>query len=261
MCTIKSSVQQENVKLKKKIECLTEKLKSLQKGFDQLETELEEYFFLESKAASNLILATQAEQYWTVISVTVDEEKIEEKFNKIIIEGDSISRDINSDRLCPKLKAQVINNSRGGHKISDVKARVNKMDDDNKAIMVIHAGTNDVDKRHYESVISDYREVITKAKLKFGKVVMSTNLPRPDSESSDYRIQRINNSLFYLCKELKVTILNNDSFAINKYSKKMRRDLYKRNDIHLNQKGIVSFAMNIRKCLYNVSSTTEKDFH
>ena len=75
--------------------------------------------------------------------------------------------------------------------------------------MLVHAGTNDVDKKEYKEVMGRYRELVRELKrVRVGKIVLSGILPVRGGYTRDNRRISINLRLQALCQEEGVGFLN-----------------------------------------------------
>ena len=128
-----------------------------------------------------------------------------------------------------------------GAKLDDITAACDDVtkDADRNTLLIVHAGTNDVQSTRSEELLEKYRRMIRrfKSKVDASNVIISGILPRVGAEQSFYnKAFSTNNRLKTLCSQENVQFVN---FWDNFY-----RDtfLYQTDGVHLNSVGAARFG-------------------
>ena len=128
-----------------------------------------------------------------------------------------------------------------GARLDDVTAACDDVtnDADHNTLLIVHAGTNDVQTTRSEELLEKYRRMINryKSKVDGNNIIISGILPRVGAEQSFYdRAFSTNSRLQTLCSQENVQFINLwDSFYHDSY-------LYQADGIHLNSVGAARFG-------------------
>ena len=139
------------------------------------------------------------------------EEPKEEPTLKIDVLGSSIARPIKENNIrCSGRKVTANVSSHPGATIERLNRKLAErsmfMDKD----VILHVGTNNLCKDDDSRIISEYRALISNAKLRYRNVFVSSILPRRDSLA--YRVDKLNGLLETECGKLGVIFIENDYF-------------------------------------------------
>ena len=128
-----------------------------------------------------------------------------------------------------------------GAKLDDITAACDDVtkDADRNTLLIVHAGTNDVQSTRSEELLEKYRRMIHrfKSKVDASNVIISGILPRVGAEQSFYdKAFSTNNRLKTLCSQENVQFVNFwDNFYHDTY-------LYQTDGVHLNSVGAARFG-------------------
>ena len=121
-----------------------------------------------------------------------------------------------------------------GASVDDVTAAYEELTQEanDKTLIIIHAGTNDVKRTASEALLAKYREMINKYKAKTRNIIISGILPRVNAENSFYsKAFSINNCLENVCKGEGVEFINLWNHFYN------QPILFRDDGLHLNSVG------------------------
>ncbi|XP_059821606.1 uncharacterized protein LOC132391883 [Hypanus sabinus] len=179
---------------------------------------------------------------------TVVQEGRREKRNAVVIR-DSIVRGTDR-RFCEPDRDTCMVCCLPGARVQDVSGQVRnilKGKGEHPAVLV-HDGTNDIDRKRKEVLKRDFRELGRKLRSRTSRVVISGLLPVPRaSEGKNSRIRQMNAWLRDWCRGQGFRFLDHWDLFWGKY------DLLKKDGLHLNTKGtnILAGRFNraVRECL------------
>lgn len=154
------------------------------------------------------------------------------KRNAVVI-GDSIVRGTDR-RFCEPDRYTRMVCCLPGARVRDVSNRVQSIlrGEGEQPDVLIHVGTNDIDKKREEVLKRDYRELGWKLRDRTSRVVISGLLPVPSaSGDKNGRIRRMNAWLRGWCRRQGFRFLDHWELFWG------RHDLYRKDGLHLNPKG------------------------
>ena len=120
--------------------------------------------------------------------------------------GTSLLRNVDPDKL---QDCQVI--AKGGAKVNDLHTELNKISEETHfAKVLIVAGSNDVETKTIDDIITDYIALTVVATEKADEIAICSVLPRTDKDFSE-KITKINQELQKTCQDCGHTIINMDN--------------------------------------------------
>ena len=160
----------------------------------------------------------------------------EEETSEVRIIGDSIVRD-QLHEFCGRARRTRKRFCMPGGRLDDITAACEEATREcsENTLLVLHAGTNDVEKTRSEDLMRKFKEMIQRFKSKSRNIIVSGILPRRGAPQIFYdRAFSTNNRLKTLCAEEDVEFVN---FWNEFYDLSDKCQLFNRDGLHLNPVG------------------------
>ncbi len=95
-----------------------------------------------------------------------------------------------------------------------------------------------------DKIVEEYQQLVTTAKEYADQIVISSILPRSDTETVDAKVMQVNTEISKLAEEQGVTYINND-LNFRYRNGQHDEDLLKIDNIHLSEKGVKRLIKNV----------------
>jgi len=157
--------------------------------------------------------------------------------NSTVLLIDSNGKFIDPKLLCPD-NPVIIKHT---YKLNQIKETIDEIST-NPTTIVIHCGTNDLEKSPIESVTNESKNVLESTKKRFPNthIIYSSLLPRQDQ--LQHQVTLVNHDMYNYCTSNNITFVTHDHI----------RNSFQFNDNkHLNRHGQKFFAKNLKSAIFN----------
>ena len=154
--------------------------------------------------------------------------------------GDSMTKNINNDKLSYAAKAKTVCKTYRGGKIKDIHTNLRKDCGERRLrSIILHVGTNNLVSDDAKEAAKQMEDLIVEAKSKAENVAVSSVIKRYDNKVPHSKITEYNNLVHELCKKHNITFIDNSNID---------QSMLNRSNLHLNYTGDKAFGKTL--CAY-----------
>ena len=160
--------------------------------------------------------------------------------------GDSMTKNINNDKLSFAAKAKTVCKTYRGGKIKDIHTNLQKDCGERRLrSIILHVGTNNLVSDDAKEAAKQMEDLIVDAKSKAEKVAVSSVIKRYDNRVPHSKITEYNNLIHELCKKHNITFIDNSNID---------QSMLNRSNLHLNHTGDKAFGKTLCAYLRSIRS-------
>ena len=176
---------------------------------------------------------------------------------KVLIIGDSMVKNIGSNKINKACGRHVICKPLSGANVSDVQAEARSLmsepdDKDKKNVLIVHVGTNDLAKNSVNKVKKNLEDLATEFQPTVEALAISSVTTRLDDPVLTGKVDELNRSISEICKKNKIGFIDNSNIGTQHLNG---------SNLHLNRDGDRKLGSNLCWYLRSICPNQGKKTH